>query len=201
MKHVLKVINWNEFLKSVPKFCNARETHLNIDILITVFILVKKQLLSYQEISEGLRAFTLAGKETKIGERIKLETSKINQALRLINKSMSESRMMEKWIELCGTDLDWFKKRDKTTIEFEYDPSDTRYLLPHEFLFLLWNAQDRIELIKKTKTLDLNLNKKVIRDFDFWDGVVSRQIIEKNPHIYLLSPKAFENQAPNYQIK
>lgn len=114
---------------------------------------------------------------------------------------MSEGKMMEKWIELWGTDLDWLNKREKTTIEFEYDPSDTKYLLPHEFLFLLWNAQDRIDLIKKTKTLDLNLNKKVIRDFDFWDGVASRKIIEKDPHIYLLSPTAFENQAPNYQIK
>ena len=62
--------------------------------------------MSYSDISEGLRAFTLAGKESKIGERVKLDTAKINQAMRLINKSMSEAKMMEKWLELCDTKLD-----------------------------------------------------------------------------------------------
>jgi hypothetical protein len=128
-------------------------------VLSSAFILIKKQLLSHQEISEGLRAFSLAGKETKIGERIKLDTSKINQALRLINKSMSETKLMERWIELCGIDLDCNKRREKTTIESTYDPSDTKYLLPHEFLFLLCNAKDRIECINKTRTKELSLNK------------------------------------------
>lgn len=143
---------------------------MNIKVLSTSFILLKKQLLSYQEISEGLRAFTLAGKESKVGERVKLDTSKINQSLRLINKSMSETRMMDKWIKLCGKNLDCNNKREKTTIESNYDPSDTKYLLPHEFLFLLCNAKDRMEYVEKSKaTTTLNLHKKVVTDFDFYD--------------------------------
>lgn len=31
--------------------------------------------------------------------------------------------------------------------------------------------------------------------------VIINKILHKDPHIYLLSPAAFENQAPNYQIK
>lgn len=52
------------------------------------------------------------------------------------------------------------QKRNKTEIEKNYDPSDTKYLLPHEFLFFLCNTVDRIEHIKKTKTgPSLALNK------------------------------------------
>jgi hypothetical protein len=170
MQAVFDSINSNDFLVEVPKFCNARETHLNIKVLSTSFILLKKQLMSYQEIADGLRAFTLAGKESKIGERVKLDTSKINQSLRLINKSMSEVKMMEKWIKLCDKKLDCNNKRDKTTIESNYDPSDTKYLLPHEFLFLLCNAKDRLEYVEKSKASStLTLNKKVVTDFDFYD--------------------------------
>ena len=63
-------------------------------------------MLGYKQIEEGLKAFTLAGKETKIGERIKLEASKITQALRLINKTMSEAKIMEAWINMWGDKLD-----------------------------------------------------------------------------------------------
>lgn len=56
--------------------------------------------MTHKQITEGVRAFTLAGKETKIGERIKLEPSKIQQALRLINKTMSESKMIKAWINM-----------------------------------------------------------------------------------------------------
>ena len=64
-----------------------------------------------------------------------------------------------------------------------------------------------MEYIDKTKQISaLSLNKMIVKDFDFCDkgGLKSGhggKILHKDPHIYLLSPAAFENQAPNYQIK
>lgn len=178
------------FLRSVPLFCNARETHLNIKLICSAIILIKKGLMTHKQITEGLRAFTLAGKETKIGERIKMDTSRIQQALRLINKTMSEAKMIESWINMCGVKLDCNLKRDKTKIEAMYDPSDTKYLLPHEFLFLLCNAQDRDECIDRArKHKHINLNKKVIKDFDFAlkaPGDVKIQEIDPCKHLLVV---------------
>jgi len=68
--------------------------------------------------------------------------------------------MLDNWIEAWYYQLDCMQKRNKTEIEKNYDPSDTKYLLPHEFLFFLCNTVDRIEHIKKTKTgPSLALNK------------------------------------------
>lgn len=202
LSRTFKTLNSIRFLRSVPLFCNARETHLNIKLITSSIILTKKQIMTHKQITEGVRAFTLAGKETKIGERIKLEPSKIQQALRLINKTMSESKMIKAWINMWGNALDCNMERDKTKIEEIYDPGETKYLLPHEFLFLLWNARDRDECIEKTRKKHLNLNKKIIKDFDFafmTGGNV--QIQHKDPWIYMLPPGAFENQAPNSQLK
>ena len=46
--------------------------------------------------------------------------------------------------------------------------------------------------------MDLALHKKVIKDFDLYS---KNSIHHKDPHIYLLPQSAFENQAPNYQLK
>lgn len=199
---MFEAINSIEFLIEVPKFWNARESHLNIKVLISAFILIKKQLLSYEEITAGLRAFTLAGKESKIGERVMLDHYKIDQALRLINKVISNKKFIDIWVELWYSKLDWMTKREKTVIERNYDPSDTKYLLPHEFLFLIWNTEDRISYINKTKSgISLELNKQVIRDFDFWDrgeltsGLGNKTI--RDPHIYLPYPVSFEGSASN----
>ena len=100
MKTVFETLNSSEFLKEVPKFCNARETHLNIKVLSSAFILTKKQLLTDTEIGQGLRAFTLAGKETKIGERVKQDSTKIDKALRLVNKVIGDKSIIDKWIEI-----------------------------------------------------------------------------------------------------
>jgi len=165
--------------------------------------LLNKQLLSYEEITAGLRAFTLAGKESKVGERVILDPQKIDQALRLANKVFSDKKFIDNWVELCYTKLDWMTKREKTVIERNYDPSDTKYLLPHEFLFLIWNAEDRISYIKKTRTgPNLELNKQVIKDFDFWDkgglnSGISKKIIQRDPHIYIPYPVNFESSNSN----
>ena len=103
---------------------------------------------------------------------------------------------------MWGDLLDCNKRRNKTKIENTYDPSDTKYLLPHEFLYLLCNAKDRLSYLDKSKEPRAQLTKKTIKDYDFWDKTTGEtQIKQKDPHIYLLSPTAFENQAPNYQLK
>ena len=41
MEAVFKTLNSTGFLESVPLFCNSRETHLNIKLISTAFILIK----------------------------------------------------------------------------------------------------------------------------------------------------------------
>lgn len=41
METVFKTLNSTGFLESVPLFCNSRETHLNIKLISTAFILIK----------------------------------------------------------------------------------------------------------------------------------------------------------------
>ena len=41
MEVVFKTLNSTGFLESVPLFCNSRETHLNIKLISTAFILIK----------------------------------------------------------------------------------------------------------------------------------------------------------------
>lgn len=141
-----------------------------------------------------------------------MDTAKINQALRLINKSMSENIMMEKWIQLNSDKLDCNKKRERTNIEKDYDPSGTKYLLPHEFLYLLCNAKDRLEYISKVRNIEVTHTKMIIKDFDDWDRMarpgyrnnassLTKEKIAPKLVINLLSPTVFENQAPNYQLK
>ena len=98
MEIVFKIVNSSEFFQSVPRYCNARETWANIQLINSGLILFKKGYMQLKEMNQAVKAFSIAAKDTKVGERIPLDAGEINKALRILDKCMGEL-IINTWIE------------------------------------------------------------------------------------------------------
>ena len=71
------------------------------------------------------------------------------------------------------------------------------YIFPHEFLYLICNTQDRLEVINKCYKVDFKSQKGVVYDWEISDKNKTDALVT---HIHLLSQNAFKNQAPQHLI-
>lgn len=105
MRELFKIVNNPTFLRDVPKYSNSRETWANIQLIKSSLILYRRQYLTLSEISNAVKSFTLAARETKVGERIELHPVEINKALRLLDRSMGDV-VINEWIKRCHSSLE-----------------------------------------------------------------------------------------------
>lgn len=63
------------------------------------------------------------------------------------------------------------------------------YIFPHEFLYLICNTQDRLEVINKNYKVDFKSQKSVVYDWEI-SGKDGNALVT---HIHLLSQNAFKN--------
>ena len=63
---------------------------------------------------------------------------------------------MKKWYENCSFYLDC-NQEDRIMVEKEFKkrPYDAPFLLPHEFLYLLCNGENRLEVIERSHNPEL----------------------------------------------
>ena len=67
----------------------------------------------------------------------------------MVNKAISEV-VLKKWYDSCKYHLDCNQEqRIKIEQEIKQKKIDVPFLLAHEFLFLLCNTTDRLELIRR----------------------------------------------------
>ena len=71
------------------------------------------------------------------------------------------------------------------------------HMMQHEFLYLLCNATDRVEIIEEHPKVDLHSEKGKIYHWELKDGVSAE---DKISHIHLLSQNAFRNRAPHHLV-
>jgi len=106
---VVKALNTNKFLSNCPNFVSSRETLVNIKLITAALVILKLNYLTIETIRHALNAFELEcmrGKDEdkksikdmdNDDERLRdkndflyLEDGKVQKALRLINKNISE---------------------------------------------------------------------------------------------------------------
>lgn len=70
-------------------------------------------------------------------------------------------------------------------------------LMPHEFLYLLCCASDRLHQINKNHKIDLVSQQHKIFQWEIYNPQQSEEHIS---HIHLLSKNAFKNLAPHHLV-
>ena len=117
--------------------------------------------------------------------------------IQLVNKAISEL-ILKKWYDNCRTYLECHSEdRIKIERDLKGRTLDGPFLLPHEFLFLLCNTEDRLEVIRRSHRPELVSNRGNIHNWEFINkDVGSHQVT----HIHLLSQTAFTNQAPHILV-
>ncbi len=73
---------------------------------------------------------------------------------------------------------------------FKQRPIEVPFLLPHEFLFLLCNAEDRLAAIKRVHKPEL---VSVKGNIHYWELIQKENAHHKVSHIHLLSQNSFAN--------
>jgi hypothetical protein len=113
----------------------------------------------------------------------------------LVNKSISEI-VIKKWYERNRYHLECHSvQRIQIEREIKQNLLDVPFLLPHEFLFLLCNSTNRLEMIAKNHNPELTSEKVQL---DNWQlPVKDRQGQYKVSHIHLLGDNAWTNTAPH----
>ncbi len=127
--------------------------------------MTQKNLLSGDEIRHGLNAYTLIVRETK-EEFLSMYVEKVIKAFRLVNKSISEL-VLKKWYNRCKPYLEC-EDPNRIRMEKEYKENNftVPFILPHEFLFLLCNSEDRLKAIEMVHRPELVSNKGEIHNFE-----------------------------------
>ena len=130
-----------------------------------------KKKLSVEQIRHGLNAYILICREDK-NDHLYLEDdahvkkdkdksssvfgAKVHQALRLINMSISQN-ILKAWYDHVKFNLEWNQEeRRKFEKESREANIDIPYILPHEFLFLLCNCENRLSTINRMHRPDLS---------------------------------------------
>lgn len=173
MQDVVKALYSNSFLKACPNFVSRRETIANIKLITTALIITQKGYMTIEQIRHGLNAFVLECRETK-QDYLYVMDDKVKRCLRLVNMDISDA-FLKMWMDYCVSNLEWNNKERKLikdmvsreyemfvetkTLErkeelidnFKKEKHNVRenipYLMPHEFLFLLCNTHNRLDLI------------------------------------------------------
>ena len=68
------------------------------------------------------------------------------------------------------------------------------YILPHEFLYIIKNSQDRIQIIEENFSVDFHNEHYKICHWEIKDLISEKELIS---HIHLLSENAFKNRSPH----
>eukprot|EP00347_Sterkiella_histriomuscorum_P008430 403345124 len=180
MQTLFKALYNKNFLKDIPLYLNHRETIANVKLVTTSIIIYKKGLLSLKEISAGINAYSIVEKKLK-SSNIPLKESLIQQILRLINRTMSEE-LIRSWIKKCRPQLECEKQdrkqfekqvrqierdlKEKKKLNYPEDQDSHDKLFPHEFLFLLCNARNRIDLMNNLPKPEFTIQKTSIKQYD-----------------------------------
>jgi hypothetical protein len=106
-KEVLKALYSNSFLKRCPKFVSHRETLLNVKLITTAMLVLRKNFLNHDTIRHGLSAYVLTCRETK-QDYLHTDDNKVHKALRMVNLSISDD-ILKKWLEHTISNLEWNK--------------------------------------------------------------------------------------------
>ena len=115
----------------------------------------------------------------------------------MVNKAISEV-VLKKWYDSCKYHLDCNQEqRIKIEQEIKQKKIDVPFLLAHEFLFLLCNTTDRLELIRRVHQPELVSVKGNINN---WELTNKSSGSHQVTHIHLLGQTAFVNQAPHILI-
>ena len=64
-KDLVKALYSNSYLQNCPKYVSHRETIVNIKLIITTLIVLKRGYLTHDLIRHGLNAYTLICREEK----------------------------------------------------------------------------------------------------------------------------------------
>jgi hypothetical protein len=64
-KDLVKALYSNSFLQACPKYVSYRETIVNIKLITTTLIVLKRNYLTHDLIRHGLNAYTLICREEK----------------------------------------------------------------------------------------------------------------------------------------
>lgn len=107
-----------------------------------------------------------------------------------MNKAISE-QVLKLWYDNCKHYLDC-EQENRIMVEkdFKQKPIEMPFLLPHEFLFLLCNNEDRLSIIKQMHNPELVSVKGNINN---WELINKEGGGYKVSHIHLLSQTAFVN--------
>lgn len=90
-------------------------------------------------------------KEFNEQQNMPLTVYHVKRALRMMNKTMSD-RLIEEWIKKCEPFLEC-KKPERKDLDQRLMPNTAKSksnelrIFPHEFLFLICNAQNRMEVV------------------------------------------------------
>lgn len=153
----------------MPRFVNSRETCANIKLINTAIIITHKCLLTSDEIRLSLNAYTLMAREFK-SDYVHLHFEKLARAFRMVNKVIS-SNIIKEWFSHCESNLTWSNKDWK---RFSVNNNESEYvglpfILPNEFLFLMCNTTDRLDIIKKLHNPVIKSKKSKIYNWEIID--------------------------------
>lgn len=129
--------------------------------------------MTIEQIRHGLNAFVLECRETK-QDYLYVMDDKVKRALRLVNMDISDA-FCKMWMDYCVSNLEWnnkerklikdmvsreyqmfvetkpLERKEELIDNFKKEKHNVRenipYLMPHEFLFLLCNTHNRLDLI------------------------------------------------------
>jgi len=112
-----------------------------------------------------LNAFVLTAREIN-DEFLPYEFELILKCFRLVNKTVSEL-VFQEWFKRVRTMLDCMRP-ERAMIETTLKGKTVLgpFILPHEFLFLLCNSEDRLKILKRTHQPEL---RSSLKNFYYYD--------------------------------
>jgi hypothetical protein len=142
-------------LSNCPNFVSSRETITNIKLITASMSILKRSYLGIDQIRHGINSYLLVCRETK-EDHLYFRDGRIHRALRLMNLSISDN-LLKLWYEHVKTNLEYAKK-EKRDFEKEHKEArvDIPFIMPHEFLFLLCNCLNRLEIVNKVHKPDFS---------------------------------------------
>jgi hypothetical protein len=135
-------------------------------------------------VRQGLNSYILTCRETKQDfvhvDFKNTNDDKISRALRLVSMSISENLLI-KWFDFVWYNLDCMRRERRDFERRHREGKDSNvFLLPHEFLFLLCNCQNRLDIINKVHKVDLTSDYGDVYWWEIAGSKSLKQIKEAN---------------------
>ena len=103
---------------------------MNIKLITTTLIVLKRNYLTHDLIRHGLNAYTLICREEKedyltLSYEKKPSFARVHKALRIVNMSVSDD-LLKKWLDHVMTNLDWNNKDRRDFERLKRKKEDTQ---------------------------------------------------------------------------